>query len=62
MSLRVLKPFNSVNRRFKAGDELADNEDLSPHTLEGAKAAGLVAAGHVMHKNDAAKVLKDVDN
>lgn len=43
MPLRVLKPFNSTTRRFNVGDELPDNEDLSPHTFEGAKAAGLIA-------------------
>lgn len=57
MSLRVLKPFNSQTRRFKAGDELPDNEDLSPHTFEGAKAAGLIVWAPV--QKPAAQSAKD---
>lgn len=45
MDHRVLKPFNSHQRRFQAGDTIkpADVAELAPHTVEGAKAAGLIA-------------------
>lgn len=44
MRLRVVKSFNSTLRRFKVGDEIADDEDLAPLTVEDAKAAGLISA------------------
>lgn len=31
----VLKPFNSTLRRFKAGDHVSENDDLSPHSFAG---------------------------
>jgi hypothetical protein len=32
---KVLKPFNTRLQRFKAGDDVPDDADLSPHTAEG---------------------------
>lgn len=44
MDYRVAKPFNSHQRRFLAGDTIKpeDVAELAPHTVEGAKAAGLI--------------------
>nr|WP_156941950.1 hypothetical protein [Mesorhizobium sp. LNHC220B00] len=33
--IKVLKPFNTRVQRFAAGSEVADDADLSPHTVEG---------------------------
>lgn len=35
--------FNTTQRRIKRGDPINAGDDLSPHTIESAKAAGLVA-------------------
>lgn len=32
--LKVLKAFNTRVQRFKVGDEIAEDVDLSPHTVE----------------------------
>jgi hypothetical protein len=42
MSNLVRKAFATTLRRFKPGDQVADGEDLSPHTIDSLKAAGLV--------------------
>lgn len=41
----VAKPFNTVNRRFRPGTEVAETEDLSPHSFAALKAGGFIAAG-----------------
>lgn len=33
--IKVLKPFNTATQRFKAGDEIPADADLTPHTLKG---------------------------
>jgi hypothetical protein len=43
MPLRVLKPFNSTLQRFRAGDDIADGADLSPHTAASLTAAGFLS-------------------
>ncbi|MDR6953786.1 hypothetical protein J2X65_003149 [Ancylobacter sp. 3268] len=32
--MQVLKPFNTHNRRFKAGDPVNPGDDFSPHSFE----------------------------
>nr|WMC97947.1 hypothetical protein RAR13_04320 [Aminobacter aminovorans] len=31
---KVLKPFNTRNRRIAAGDTVAETDDLAPHSIE----------------------------
>lgn len=40
--LVVVKPFVSVNRRFREGAELAASDDVSPRTVADLLAEGLV--------------------
>ena len=44
MSYRVVKPFKSTVRRFHVGTEIALFDDLAPHTIQSAIAAGLIQA------------------
>lgn len=39
----VLKPFNTVQRRFKAGDELPADADLTPFSLADLEVGGFVS-------------------
>lgn len=41
--MKAIKPFNTRFRRFSAGDEVKPEDDLSPHTIDSLKAAGLLA-------------------
>lgn len=41
--LTVVKPFNTVNRRFRAGAEVAEVEDVAPHAIADLKARGFLA-------------------
>ena len=42
--LKVLKAFNTRVQRFAAGDEVPDNTDLSPHTVDGLTTQGFLQA------------------
>jgi len=40
--LKVLKPFTTRLQRFKAGDEIAEGTDLSPHTVDSLTKGGVL--------------------
>lgn len=40
----VLKPFNTVNRRLRAGDEVPAAEDFSPLSFEYLKESGFIGS------------------
>ncbi|PWJ93525.1 hypothetical protein C8D77_101204 [Mesorhizobium loti] len=42
--LKVLKAFNTRVQRFKAGDEIPDDTDLSPHPVGGLTERGFLQA------------------
>lgn len=46
MNYNVKQPFKSMQRRFAVGDKItdADAPELVPHTIESAKASGLIEA------------------
>lgn len=43
MSITVKKAFNTTLQRFKEGDAVPADADLSPHTIESLKAGGFIA-------------------
>jgi hypothetical protein len=45
MSAKVLKAFNTVNRRLKIDDPVCEGDDLSPHSFEDMKSRGFIGSG-----------------
>lgn len=39
---KVLKPFNTRVQRFPAGSEVAEDADLTPHSVEGLTSQGFL--------------------
>jgi hypothetical protein len=44
MSDKVLKAFNTVNRRLKVNDPVDASDDLSPHSFEDLKSRGFIGS------------------
>lgn len=44
MDYVVAKPFQTTLRRLAVGATVNDGDDLSPHSIESLRAAGLIAA------------------
>lgn len=44
-AFEVVKPFNTPTRRFAAGVEIDENDDLSPHTIESLLTGKFIAGG-----------------
>jgi hypothetical protein len=44
MSNKVLKAFNTVNRRLKVGDPVSEGDDLSPHSFDDLKSRGFIGS------------------
>ena len=42
MMAKVIKPFTTKLRRFKDGDSVSPNEDLTPHSFESLTGAGYI--------------------
>jgi hypothetical protein len=41
---KVLKAFNTVNRRLKIGDPVNEGDDLSPHSFDELKLRGFIGS------------------